>query len=78
MRLSEFSSKKIVNLFDGEIMGMAGDSDLLIEPATGAITGIIAPAGRSRGGINRGEVTIPWESVRKIGPEVIVVDIEYY
>jgi YlmC/YmxH family sporulation protein len=78
MRLSDFANKKIINLFDGEIMGMAGDSDLLIEPGTGVITGILAPSFRGKNGLVRGDVTIPWDVVRKIGAEVIVVDIEYY
>lgn len=41
MRLSEFADKRIINLYDGEIMGSAGDSDLLIDPADGRIVEIV-------------------------------------
>ncbi len=77
MRLSELASKRIINLYNGEIIGTAGDSDLMIDPASGLITEIVAPAGRNRGA-GKGEMSIPWSAIRKIGPEVIVVDIEYY
>jgi YlmC/YmxH family sporulation protein len=77
MRLSEFADKRIINLFNGEIMGSAGDSDLLIDPSDGHILEIILqPPTRL---MTRGEkqsLSIPWSAVKKIGPEIIVVDIE--
>lgn len=76
MRLSELAGKRIINLADGEIIGNAGESDLLIEPATGLIAEIIIPAGKSWGGNGRRQMNIPWSAVRKIGSEVIVVDFE--
>ena len=76
MRLSELAQKRIINVYDGEIMGTAGESDLLIEPITGAIAEIIVPAGRGISGKHGG--SIPWSSVKKVGAEVIVVDVETY
>ncbi|MBR5429807.1 MAG: YlmC/YmxH family sporulation protein [Firmicutes bacterium] len=76
MRLSELAGKRIINLFDGEIIGTAGESDLLIDEAGGLITEIVLPPGRGRLAARR-PLNIPWSAVRKIGPEVIVVDIEY-
>lgn len=84
MRLSQLLGKRIINIYDGEIMGLVGDSDLVVNPETGAIEGIILPyrseaAGRrSLGG--RGDkrvLNIPWDKVCKIGTEVIVVDVDY-
>ena len=37
MLLSEFACKKIINIYDGGILGLAGDSDLLIDPDNGGI-----------------------------------------
>lgn len=76
MRLSELAGKRIINLYDGEIIGTAGDSDLLIDSVSGLITELVLPAGRG-GAAARRPLSIPWSAVRKIGPEVIVVDIEY-
>ncbi|MBR2784177.1 MAG: YlmC/YmxH family sporulation protein [Firmicutes bacterium] len=76
MRLSELAGKRIINLYDGEIIGNAGDSDLLIDSASGLITEIVLPPGRGQRAARR-PLSIPWSCVRKIGPEVIVVDMEY-
>lgn len=76
MRLSELAGKRIINLYDGEIIGTAGESDLLIDSASGLITEIIIPPGRGPMAARR-PLSIPWSAVRKIGPEVIVVDMEY-
>ena len=89
MRLSQLLGKRIINIFDGEIMGLVGDSDLVVNPETGVIEGIILPyradAGRDFGdkrllpGPRQKHIlNIPWEKVCKIGSEVIVVDIDYH
>lgn len=54
MRLSELASKRIINLYNGEIIGTAGDSDLMIDPASGLITEIVG-AGRTQ----------PWSRKRR-------------
>lgn len=75
MRLSELADKRIINLYDGEILGHAGDSDLLIEPGTGKIAEILLPS--LRNAEKKRPISIPWAAVKKIGSEVIVVEIEY-
>ncbi len=75
MRLSEFADKRIINLYDGEIIGSAGDSDLLVDPIDGKIAEIVLQQSvRLRG--ERRSFSIPWEAVKKVGPEIIVVDID--
>ncbi len=75
MRLRELAEKRIINLFDGEVLGSAGNSDLLIDPETGAIAEIIIQPGRGRSA-GRRLLSVPWSAIRKIGPEIIVVDID--
>ena len=78
MRLSELMGKRIVNIFDGDILGTVGDSDLVINPENGDIQAIILPHG-GEGLLSRGErrvLNIPWSAVYKVGAEVIVVDLE--
>jgi YlmC/YmxH family sporulation protein len=77
MRLSEFAQKKIINVYNGEILGSAGESDLLIDPADGRILEIILqPPGRLINRADKHPVSIPWSAVKKVGPEIIVVDSE--
>ncbi|AEJ39870.1 sporulation protein, YlmC/YmxH family [Sulfobacillus acidophilus TPY] len=74
MRMSELASKDIINLTNGGRLGSLGDSDLVIDPDTGRIlTIIVSPRGRFH---QKGQrLEIPWEAIRRIGPEVMIVDL---
>jgi YlmC/YmxH family sporulation protein len=83
MLLSEIAGKEIVNLHDGAKLGLVGDSDIRIS-ANGKIEALIISSRLSyRWFFNRaGEreadtVVIPWKAVKKVGSEVIIVDIDY-
>lgn len=78
MRLNELVGKEMVNIFDGMRMGTVGESDMLVNQETGDIVSIILP---NRGNAftfwaDRQKLVIPWEAVKKIGREVIVVDLD--
>ena len=78
MRLNDLVGKEMVNIFDGMRMGTVGESDMLVDSATGRIVSIILP---NRGNVlnfwaDRQKLVIPWEAVKKIGREVIVVDLD--
>lgn len=77
MRLSELIGKEIVNIFDGIRLGTVADSDLLIDDQSGEINAIVLPGkGKLFSFFASQEMIIPWEAVRKIGNEVIIVEIE--
>lgn len=73
MRMSELASKDIINLTDGGRLGSLGDSDLVIDAQTGTIEAIVVPVRRRR----RSErIKIPWTAIRRVGPEVMIVDLQ--
>ncbi len=78
MLISELVGKEIVNLNDGAKLGAIGETDLVISPETGEVESLILP---SRGGFGsfwgaeRDYIIIPWLAVKKIGSEVIIVDM---
>ncbi len=78
MFLSDLVGKEIVNLYDGGRLGTIGDSDLVIDPESGAIESIILP--NKSNFINfwsdKQQLIIPWEAVKKIGTEVVIVEID--
>jgi len=83
MLLSEIAGKEIVNLHDGAKLGLVGDSDIKIN-INGKIEAlIISPkSGYSwffgRNGDREGDyIVVPWKAIKKIGSEVIIVDIDY-
>ncbi|NLX02462.1 MAG: YlmC/YmxH family sporulation protein [Syntrophomonadaceae bacterium] len=78
MRLNELVGKEIVNIYDGMRMGTVGESDMLVDQESGDIISIILP---NRGNAfnfwaDRQKLVIPWEAVKKVGREVIVVDLD--
>lgn len=78
MRLSDLVGKEIINIFDGVRLGTIGDSDMIIDPESGEVVSIILP-GRSNFlnlWMDRQEIEIPWSSVKKVGSEVIIVDLD--
>lgn len=78
MRLSELSGKEIVNLFDGARMGVIANSDLVIDESSGKIIYLLIPNRKSQffllGEKSFSEVS--WESVKKIGPDIVILDMD--
>lgn len=77
-KTSELREREVVNIIDGRRLGLA--SDLEIDPATGQILAIVVPGpgkflwlfGKSM------DFVIPWEKIRKIGIDVILVETPDY
>ncbi len=71
----DFRQKEVVNVRDGKILGFVIDVDA--ELTNGAIKSIVvAQVGKlikSLGGKNN--ITIPWNNVKLIGEDVILVEI---
>ena len=78
MRLNELVGKEMVNLYDGIRMGTVGDSDMLIDQETGKVISIILPnkSNMLNFWADRQKLVIPWETIKKIGKEVIVVELD--
>ena len=76
MRLGELSGKEIVNLSDGARLGIIGDTDLVINEVTGKIEKLLIPSTRGQFSIlgNQSFIELPWDSIKKIGPELVIVE----
>ena len=74
-RVEDFRYKEVVNVCDGRRLGFV--SDVLFDVSCGRIIAIIVP-GRCRflGMFWReDDYIIPWECVRRIGGDIILVDV---
>lgn len=71
--LSELRCREVINLCDGARMGYV--SDVQFNPDSGQITALIVPETAGvLGLLGRGDdAVIPWESVEKIGEDIIFV-----
>ncbi|HBG17383.1 MAG TPA: YlmC/YmxH family sporulation protein [Firmicutes bacterium] len=74
-KTSELREREVVNILDGRKLGFT--SDLEIDPGTGKIIAIVLPApGRFRWLFGKtGEIVIPWHRIKKIGIDVILVEL---
>ncbi len=77
MLLSKFGGKELVNLNDGSRLGLIEDADLLVDEETGKIESFIIFENRlffmksDRNGYK-----IPWDAIRKIGNDMVIVEID--
>ncbi|MGE5529422.1 MAG: YlmC/YmxH family sporulation protein [Patescibacteria group bacterium] len=71
---SELRAREVVNVLDGRRLGMT--SDFEIDAETGAIRAIVVPGpGRFLWLFGRNDdIVIPWERIKKIGIDVILVE----
>jgi YlmC/YmxH family sporulation protein len=78
MRLGELSGKEIVNLFDGARLGIIGSTDLVVDENTGKIIYMLIPNKKPAFFLlsERSYTEVPWEAVKKIGPDIVIIDME--
>ncbi len=75
-RMRDFKYIEVVNIYDGKRLGFVSDVDVNFK--TGRLEAIIiAGAGKLLGYFGKeSELIIPYEKIRKVGDDVIIVDIE--
>ncbi len=71
----DFKHKEVINIKNAERLGYVLDVNAELE--TGTITSIIVPGNTKLLNFfsSPNEITIPWSSIKCIGPEIILVDI---
>ncbi len=73
MRYSDLAGKEIVCFDEGIRLGVVNDTDLIINIETGSVDSIIIPHGRRW--FPRQMIVIPWHGIKKIGRDLIIVDL---
>ena len=71
----DFKHKEVINITDGRRLGLVQDVTANLE--TGVITSIIVTGSRKILNIFSGgeDIVIPWEKIKCIGDDVILVEI---
>lgn len=73
-RALTFKQKEVINLNDGKRLGYVQDVEANFE--TGEITAIVVPGNSKMFSIgNKGDIVIPWNKIRRIGDDIILVEI---
>lgn len=75
-RFSKLRQKEVVNVLDGARLGYV--CDMLVDLSSGKVCAIVVPGPSRLSFIFRGERdnVIPWCNIRKIGEDVILVEID--
>ncbi len=73
-KLLDLRLREVINIHDGTRYGYVADA--IVDLKTGKISSIVIPgSARLMGFLGRREdVVIPWEAIRKIGDDIILVD----
>lgn len=71
----DFKHKEVININDAKRLGYV--QDVTADLKTGVITSIIVPGTNKRFSIfsSENEIVIPWEKIKCIGDEIILVEI---
>ncbi|CQR71547.1 PRC-barrel domain protein [Sporomusa ovata DSM 2662] len=78
MRISEMTGKEVINLGDGARLGIVGECELTFDSCSGVIGGLILPKRKTVFNFlgDNQIVLIPWEAIKRIGDEVVIVDLD--
>jgi YlmC/YmxH family sporulation protein len=74
MRWSEFAAKECVDIVHGEKLGSLSHADLSFDPRTGEVEAVYVPVGAKWYSKKRGEMKLAWRMIRKVGPEMVIVE----
>jgi YlmC/YmxH family sporulation protein len=80
MLLSELGGKEIVNLNNGERLGIIADSDIVVDEKTGKIITLLVPERKLQFKLfkENEDIEIPWHTIRKIGNDMIIIELEIF
>ena len=80
MMLSELGGKEIVNLNNGERLGIIADSDIIVDEKTGKIITLLVPERKLQFMLFKEseDIEIPWHTIRKIGNDMVIVELEVF
>ena len=74
-KITELHCKEVICVNDGRRLGYISDAQ--VEVPEGHIVAIIVPGPCRLGGLfgGRFDYVIPWRCIRRIGPDIVLVDI---
>lgn len=72
----DFKHKEVINIVDGKRLGFVQDVTANLE--TGIITSIVVPGStKAFNFFSSNDLTIPWQNIKCIGEDVILVEVNY-
>ncbi|MCG0274711.1 MAG: YlmC/YmxH family sporulation protein [Thermosediminibacteraceae bacterium] len=78
IKASDLRQREIINITDGKRLGFISDLDIDVEE--GRIRAVIVPAPAKIFSMfgKGGDYVIPWEKIKKIGTDVILIELSEF
>jgi YlmC/YmxH family sporulation protein len=73
--MADLAGKELINLKDGQRLGRLGECDLEVEEGSGHVAAVLVPL-RARHAAKGDTSRIPWASIRRVGPDVLIVEMD--
>ena len=75
MKFSQLQCKEVICVGSGQRLGFI--ADVLVELPEGNVCAIVVPGMGKWGGLMgcKEDFLIPWSSIRRIGPDIVLVDV---
>ncbi|WP_035505257.1 YlmC/YmxH family sporulation protein [Halobacillus karajensis] len=74
MRMKSLAKKEVINVENGEKLGVLGRADLIIDPESGLIKSLVIMNNGLIGfGSSKKEMVIDWSQIETIGEETILL-----
>ena len=75
-KFTDLHCKEVICISDGRRLGLI--SDVIIQLPKGEISAIVVPGRCKMGGFGppRDDFVIPWSKICRIGPDIVLVDVE--
>ena len=75
-KFTDLHCKEVICISDGRRLGLI--SDVVIQLPKGEISAIVVPGRCKMGGFGppRDDFVIPWGKICRIGPDIVLVDVE--
>ena len=76
VKFTEMRCKEVICISDGERLGFV--SDVVVEVPEGCVVAIVVPGPCRFLGLfgRKDDYVIPWNCIRRIGPDIILVDVK--
>ncbi|WP_213975825.1 YlmC/YmxH family sporulation protein [Tepidanaerobacter acetatoxydans] len=77
IKTSDLKQREVINITDGKRLGFVTDLDIDLEK--GVVKSIIIPGQNKVFSFfsKSGDYVIPWEQIKRIGSDVILVELDY-
>ena len=74
VKFTELQCKEVICVSDGRRLGFV--NDVLVEVPEGRVHALVVPAQCQKLGMRRDDYIIPWDCIRRIGPDIVLVDVK--